>query len=329
MAKLPSTSQLLSLHRISPKKKFSQNFLDAEFSRLFVQDVLHSRCDFVVEIGAGPGSLTRQLLQSCNAKVLAVELDERFAPILGQIKDSALARSRFDYLLGDAMNQPLLVDKIVQMINHPRPPSDAAAGVQQDPSRAVATGVSTLGSDSALHIMGNLPFEIAGRLLAQWNRDSLLKKNLFALAPTVEMTLLLGKQMGERLLPTFSKRNRSVTAADVDRFSTITQTAFDVSLARVYPKKAFAPSPSSDCIALRFANRKQTLFQDDAELDHFLALLKQIYILPNKQIGNACSAIPNAKELLARVDIDTTERIFAVSIAKLIRFASLVRSQTM
>jgi dimethyladenosine transferase 1 len=176
-------------------------------------------------------------------------------------------------------------------------------------------GETTLNSGDKLHLVGNLPFEIAGQLLMNWNTDSLLKANLFSLFSNVQMTLIFPKEMGSRLLPSFSKRNR---------FSTITQTAFDVSLGHTLPKTAFTPRPSTDCIVLKFDNRKERLFQSALELEQFLTLLKKIYVLPNKQLGKVCKQVMNnSDELLAQVGLDHTERIFAVSIAKLIELSKM------
>ena len=129
------------------------------------------------------------------------------------------------------------------------------------------------------------------------------------------MTLIFPKEMGSQFLPSFSKRNR---------FSTITQTAFDVSLRHTLPKTAFTPRPSTDCIVLKFDNRKERLFKSALELEQFLTLLKKIYVLPNKQLGKVCKQVMNnSDELLAQVGLDHTERIFAVSIAKLIELSKL------
>lgn len=140
------------------------------------------------------------------------------------------------------------------------------------------------------------------------------------MAKEVEMTLIFAKQMGERFLPTFNKRTR---------FSTITQTAFDVSLAADYPKEAFTPPPSSDCIGLKFHNRQKSPFVDEKDLNEFLAFLKIIYVLPNKQLGIACCPIGKVSivnEALLAVGLQRTDRVFSVPIHKLIELCRSLNS---
>lgn len=192
-------------------------------------------------------------------------------------------------MIGDAAETDLIVEKIHQVMNGQKIPS--------------------------LHITGNLPFQIAGKLLAQWNRQSLLKTGLFSLADNVEMTLIFSRKMGEKLLPTFSKRTR---------FSTITQTAFDVSHPLIYPKEAFTPRPACDAIGLKFQNRKKLLFRNEKELDNYYLFLGHIYALPNKQIGTVFSKVSDKKQLLDELEISYTERVFSVPIHKLLKLSKMV-----
>lgn len=74
--------QLLTHYQIEPKKSLGQNFLFDE--NLLAQIVAAANVEPlepVLEIGPGLGSLTRLLAQT-NAQVTAVELDNRFLPIL-------------------------------------------------------------------------------------------------------------------------------------------------------------------------------------------------------------------------------------------------------
>jgi 16S rRNA (adenine1518-N6/adenine1519-N6)-dimethyltransferase len=74
--------QLLSHYQIEPKKSLGQNFLFDEnvLARIVAAAELQP-LEPVLEIGPGLGSLTRLLAQT-NAQVTAVELDNRFIPIL-------------------------------------------------------------------------------------------------------------------------------------------------------------------------------------------------------------------------------------------------------
>ena len=74
--------QLLTRYQIEPKKSLGQNFLfDDNVLTRIVEAAELSPLEPVLEIGPGLGSLTRLLAQTA-AQVMAVELDQRFLPIL-------------------------------------------------------------------------------------------------------------------------------------------------------------------------------------------------------------------------------------------------------
>ena len=74
--------QLLTHYQIEPKKSLGQNFLfDENVLARIVEAAELAPLEPVLEIGPGLGSLTRLLAQTA-ASVTAVELDNRFIPIL-------------------------------------------------------------------------------------------------------------------------------------------------------------------------------------------------------------------------------------------------------
>ena len=74
--------QLLSHYRLEPKKSLGQNFLfDENVLARIVEAAELTPFEPVLEIGPGLGSLTRLLAQTA-VPVTAVELDNRFLPIL-------------------------------------------------------------------------------------------------------------------------------------------------------------------------------------------------------------------------------------------------------
>ncbi len=88
---------------LSAKRGLSQNFLvDGVIARA-VLDALPSQPGSIVEIGAGPGTMTRALGQTRSA-VAAVELDERLLPVLSR-ETSDIPTVRV--VAGDAMELPL------------------------------------------------------------------------------------------------------------------------------------------------------------------------------------------------------------------------------
>ncbi len=85
---LPPLSAVIDAHGLRPKKALGQNFLfdlniTGKIARL-AGDL--SGCD-VVEVGPGPGGLTRALLASGARRVVAIERDPRCLPALAQVAD--------------------------------------------------------------------------------------------------------------------------------------------------------------------------------------------------------------------------------------------------
>ncbi|MCH9612812.1 MAG: Ribosomal RNA small subunit methyltransferase A [Chlamydiia bacterium] len=82
-----SRQEVVSLLRdagIEAKRSLSQNFLvDPEIVEAIVDEAGVKEGDWVLEIGPGPGTLTRGLLAK-GAHVVGVEIDKRFEPILPQ-----------------------------------------------------------------------------------------------------------------------------------------------------------------------------------------------------------------------------------------------------
>ena len=94
--------QLLAIYNLEPKKSLAQNFLfDKNILAQIVDWASLTSEDQVLEIGPGLGSLTRQLAERAG-RVVAVELDSRFLPILkGELADF----ENIELLHGDILEQ--------------------------------------------------------------------------------------------------------------------------------------------------------------------------------------------------------------------------------
>src|SRR5208282_587949 len=93
IASLPPLREAIRELGLSAKKSLGQNFLlDLNITRRIARAAGPLAGVAVLEIGPGPGGLTRALLLEGAAKVVAVERDERFRPILSQVE--GLSRDR-------------------------------------------------------------------------------------------------------------------------------------------------------------------------------------------------------------------------------------------
>ena len=95
-------SATMARNRLSAKKSLGQNFLaDGVIARAII-DALPAEPKSIVEIGPGPGTLTRALGQT-RERVAAVELDPRLLPVLRK----EVADLPVTVVEGDAMEVPL------------------------------------------------------------------------------------------------------------------------------------------------------------------------------------------------------------------------------
>lgn len=129
---LPPLRAVIAEHGLSAKKALGQNFLlDLNLTAKIARQASDLGGSDILEIGPGPGGLTRGLLAEGARRVLAVEKDPRCLPALEQI--AAHYPGRLDVVLGDALD------------------IDAAARLTP-PVRVVA----------------NLPYNVGTELLVRW-----------------------------------------------------------------------------------------------------------------------------------------------------------------
>jgi len=83
---LPPLREVIKSHGLSAKKSLGQNFLlDLNLTAKIARQAGDLTTSDVLEIGPGPGGLTRALLHEGARKVLAVEKDARCLPALADI----------------------------------------------------------------------------------------------------------------------------------------------------------------------------------------------------------------------------------------------------
>jgi 16S rRNA (adenine1518-N6/adenine1519-N6)-dimethyltransferase len=81
-----SLREHLDAHGLAAKKSFGQHFLlDLNITRKIVRLAGPFEGRAVIEVGPGPGGLTRALLESDAGKVVLVEKDPRFIPLLAEL----------------------------------------------------------------------------------------------------------------------------------------------------------------------------------------------------------------------------------------------------
>ena len=131
---LPPLGEVIARHRLGARKALGQHFLlDLNLTRRIARAAGALAGRTVVEIGAGPGGLTRALLETGAARVVAIERDARCIAALDEL---ALARpGRLEVVEADARD------------------------------------VDLAGLGRGLAVVANLPYNIATPLLIGWLRS--------------------------------------------------------------------------------------------------------------------------------------------------------------
>ena len=104
---LPPLREVIAAHGLRAKKSLGQNFLlDLNLTARIARAAGDIAGADVLEVGPGPGGLTRGLLMEGARRVVAVEKDERCLPALAEIADAF--PGRLEVIHGDAMAGGLL-----------------------------------------------------------------------------------------------------------------------------------------------------------------------------------------------------------------------------
>ena len=129
---LPPLRDVIATHELSAQKSLGQNFLlDLNLTNKIARQAGDlSKCD-VLEIGPGPGGLTRALLFEGARKVVAIETDPRCIPALNEI--AAHYPDRLHVIQGDALK--------IDPREHLTPP---------------------------IRVVANLPYNVGTELLVNW-----------------------------------------------------------------------------------------------------------------------------------------------------------------
>lgn len=132
MDNLPPLKDVISKYEIRAKKSLGQNFLlDLNLTSKIARYAGNLKQSDVLEIGPGPGGLTRSLLNEGARQVVSIEKDNRCIAALEEIQ--SLFPGRLKLLQGDALSM-----NVTQYLSDP------------------------------IKIIANLPYNIGTELLVRW-----------------------------------------------------------------------------------------------------------------------------------------------------------------
>ena len=99
---LPPLREVVERHELMAKKALGQNFLfDLNLTSRIARQAGNLEGYDVIEIGPGPGGLTRAILANGASRVIAVERDPRCLPVLAEISEHY--PNKLDVIEGDAL----------------------------------------------------------------------------------------------------------------------------------------------------------------------------------------------------------------------------------
>jgi 16S rRNA (adenine1518-N6/adenine1519-N6)-dimethyltransferase len=161
---LPPLREVIERHGLQAKKALGQNFLlDLNLTGKIARTAGDLSDATVIEVGPGPGGLTRALLSNGARRVIAIERDERCLAALAEVSDHY--PGRLEVVSGDALK------------------TDFAA----------LTG-GAAGDGSLVKIVANLPYNIGTELLVRWLTVSEWPPFY------TSMTLMFQREVAERIV---------------------------------------------------------------------------------------------------------------------------------
>ena len=154
----------LQKHGLYADKNFGQNFLfDLNLTRKIVRESGDLKDYHLMEVGPGPGGLSRILLETDSKSLTLIEKDERFTPLLSEL---------IEHYKNDFSNN--------------------AKPVELNFCDALEFDIGThFDQENSLYIIANLPYNVATPLLIGWLKQ----------APYISgMSLMFQKEVADRIV---------------------------------------------------------------------------------------------------------------------------------
>jgi 16S rRNA (adenine1518-N6/adenine1519-N6)-dimethyltransferase len=261
---LPPLRDVVRTHGLLAKKSLGQNFLfDLNLTGRIARAAGPLDNATIIEVGPGPGGLTRALLAEGARKVIAIERDTRCLAALGEI--AAAYPGRLTVVAGDALA------------------TDFATLVQEH------------APDGPVRICANLPYNIGTALLIRWIESE-------PWPPWFDrLTLMFQREVAERIVATPEQRAAYGRLAVLCTWRTTARIVFDVparaftpppkvssSVVELVPRRDPLPCDARALSAVTqaaFGQRRKMLRQSLRALPHadVAALLEQAGIDPTQR----------------------------------------------
>lgn len=292
---MPSVRDLLRMYGIRAMRKLSQNFLlDPKLARRLVRACGNVRDKYVIEVGPGPGCLTRPLLELGARQVVAIEKDDRFEPTLRILSEAT--ENRLRVVLGDIFHQHL--EEFI--------PEELGVPWESDDLPEV-------------QLVGNLPFSVASPLLIRWLRQMSLREGPFRRG-RVPLSLTFQLEVAQRI-------GAPVLDPQRCRLSVLCQNYCITQHRLTLNGSSFVPPAEVDVGLVRLVPLKEPIIQQPFDL--LEKVINSLFNGRQKVLTNGVKNLfpRNREELVAKLvdlaDIDPTTRIIQLTVEEVGRICQV------
>jgi dimethyladenosine transferase 1 len=274
----------------------SQNFLmDERLTDKIVRAAGNITDHFVVEVGPGPGGITRSIIRKSPRHLVVVEKDRRFLPTLELLQETTQNYMKMDIVQGDILK--FHIDNVF-----PECPQ-----TEWQDRRA------------PVHLIGNLPFAISTRLLINWLRDMSFHTGAWSYG-RASLTLTFQKEVAERIVAPIDSDQRC-------RLSVMNQIWSKPLLKFIIPGTAFVPKPEVDVGVVTIHALKEPL--TNLNFDLVEKVVRHIFSMRQKYCRRGVATLyPEdmrddlTQETFKIADVDPHNRPFRLSAEECLRIAS-------
>lgn len=294
---LPTIRDLIRLYKLRALKQMSQNFLmDERLTDKIVRAAGRIENGHVLEIGPGPGSITRSIIKKLPKQLVLVEKDRRFLPTLELLSEATRGIIDINIVRGDILKYEL------------------------ENAFPTCQPVKWEDKPANVHLIGNLPFAISTRLLINWIKDISLKRGAWSYG-RASLTLTFQKEVAERIIAGISDDQRC-------RLSLMSQIWTEPQLKFLIPGTAFLPKPDVDVGVVTLVPLKQPL--TNLPFDLVEKIMRHIFSMRQKYVKRGIQNLfpPLVRDKLTyrmfyMADIDPELRSFQLSNDECLRLADV------
>ena len=296
---LPTLRQELEAHGLWANKGLGQHFLlDLNITRRIARTAGDIRGKPVLEVGPGPGGLTRALLEAGADPLVVIEKDARFLPLLEPLV--SWSEGRLHVIHGDALGadeQSLLAldgrggREADGVGDSTAPPEQRSSHpLSHRASRADSSPIKgEQGSGASVQVISNLPYNVGTPLLVKWLKAGPWRG---------PMTLMFQKEVAQRIVA----RPRDDAYG---RLAVLTEARCDARLEFSVPARAFTPAPKIASAIVRLTDRSDPY----PHLDALERVTAAAFGQRRKMLRSALKTLsPDAEALLRAAGVVPTAR---------------------